>query len=151
MTSKKTRPTSPTDRAKAALIRKGQNPTPAAIAGHMRALAEHSARVANLHAVVEYAAARCSRTAAKYVAEHVAVLGEGPTWSEVARELEWPREVAGRIIWRLVYDGWLTYGKQARSLRPGPRYQQQPHKQCRTTVTRTVNKSRDTIGAGRKV
>jgi len=79
--------------------------------------------------------------------------GAGPTWRELAEEMEWPagwtaeeKVARERIIRSLAKAGWLKFtNKQARSLRPGDRnaeayrrYQhwKKVHKQARKEASR---------------
>lgn len=47
--------------------------------------------------------------------------GRGPTWSEFADVMAWPRQDADRIIRQLAQDGWLRFKPYPRSLHPGTR------------------------------
>jgi hypothetical protein len=102
---------------------RGVTPTPAAVAGAAQA-ADALASRQQLYDQVKQLAERDAIDAAVYVDEAVRDTGTGPTWREVADALGWPRSpwpLAGLVIKRMIAKGWLSAGKEPRSLRPGPK------------------------------
>lgn len=66
--------------------------------------------------------------AAAWTRHVVAATGEGPTWRELAGQLQWPPgdDLMRRTILAMIEAGWLTtIQRRPRSLRPGPRLEEE--------------------------
>lgn len=108
---------SPGELAARWLARRGETPTPEAVAGRLAAEVRQRARLEEARAIAE----RSGPAAAAYAAEVLERTGTGPTWRELARAQGWPERLASPVITRLAAAGWLATGTAPRSLRPGPR------------------------------
>jgi hypothetical protein len=101
---------------------RGQTPSPAAVAGRIRAVESARSTAAAVRAAVAAIAEHDGPKAAAYVADMLARDGTGPTWRELADAMDWPRipyEIRFVAVTRLVHAGWLETGEAERSLRPG--------------------------------
>lgn len=107
------------------LVRRGESPSPEAVAGRIEAVRERDAVSTAKWETVNRIADADAFQAAKTIADRIAETGEAPTWRELIRAVGWPekeRPVCNMIFSRLDYLGWIETGKQARSLRPGKLY-----------------------------
>ena len=112
------------ERAVFQLARRGETPTEAAVAAWLESRRRRQERWDRDAAAAAEAAAADGPRAAAYVAAVVRDTGQGPTWTELARAMEWPRQPWGlrnAIIRVLARDGWLATGTEPRSMRPGTR------------------------------
>jgi hypothetical protein len=107
----------PEERAVWWLARRGETPTPGAVATRVAEDQRRQERAA----LVEQLAHDDGLRAAVEVARTVRRTGAGPTWRELARALGWPDWAAPLVIPRLESAGWLAAGTERGSLRPGKR------------------------------
>jgi hypothetical protein len=102
------------------LLRRGETPTPAAVAGLLTDWQAHDAAVHHQQQRVAHVLAHDGPRAAAAAADAWTRHGQGPTWRELARAMGWPERDLEAAIQALATAGWLTPGKAPRSLRPGP-------------------------------
>lgn len=62
---------------------------------------------------------------ARYVRSVVQVTGQGPVWSMISSITGWPKWLMPHIMAALQREGWVTYTRQAHSLRPGPKLEEE--------------------------
>lgn len=108
------------------LIKRGQSPTPEAVADRLQIVQAQKAPKIDIWDIAESIAARDGMRAAQTIAEQIAETGQAPTWFELARALDWPRkQTRFDPIFRLLErEGWIVTGPEPRSIRPGRRYQE---------------------------
>ncbi len=116
---------SPEEIAVRFLVRQGMTPTIPAVAGYVRALAAREAKDTERTSAASQIAGSDGLRAAQFVADRIRDTGEAPTWLDLAINLGWPRNniVYAKVIKQLERDGWITTGREPRSLRPGSRYE----------------------------
>lgn len=115
---------SPEEIAVRFLVRQGMAPTIPAVTGYVRALADREAKDTERTSTASRIAESDGFRAAQYIADRIRDTGEAPTWLDLAINLGWPRNnaVYAKVVRQLERDGWITTGREARSLRPGSRY-----------------------------
>jgi hypothetical protein len=111
-------PRPPAEKAVRALLRLGQSPTPAAVAGVVddlqRQQTARAARTARAAGHVQADGPRAVQAIAAHWQEH----GCGPTWRGLAREMGWPEQDAAATVGALERAGLVETGDTPRSLRP---------------------------------
>jgi hypothetical protein len=107
----------------ARLVRRGQVPTAGAVQGEMASRSAGAARRRQLEKTRATTVEDLTGTgpaAAAYVRGYRERTGHGPSWGELRRQADWPREVTDELMTRLRAAGWLDYNDEPGSLRPGP-------------------------------
>ncbi|MBW3656201.1 MAG: hypothetical protein KY444_08835 [Gemmatimonadetes bacterium] len=109
----------------ARLVRLGQVPTEAAVAGEMAALQAHELRrrrgdQARRDVPADLMAS--GREAARYVQDVRDRTGHGPSWAQLGEHAGWSRSAGNAMIVQLRQAGWLRYDRQPGSLRAGPAF-----------------------------
>ena len=121
------------------LTDRNQAPTPAAVAGRLLTVREHveaNRRKATKRQALDELLAGGDPTgprAARLVKACVDEFGWGPTWAELGRAMRWSYRQRQETIHSLARVGWLSFTREPRSLRPGPRvtdpsWRPKPHK-----------------------
>jgi hypothetical protein len=105
------------------LLSHGQAPTISAVSGRLAELpAIHEAQRKRR----EYAETVTANGAAvaEAIARKLAETGESYTWQELRKLMDWPSSprYLPAIMTALERDGWITSGRETRSLRPGARF-----------------------------
>lgn len=116
------------ERAAWFLAVKGVTPTEAAVAARLGQLADRSVRAEERRAARDAAllpGGIDGGAVAAFVASVWESTGAGPTWSEVCRAGGFPQAAIDMIVRRLVDEKWLAVGAEPRSLRPGPRWEEE--------------------------
>lgn len=124
--------------AKQWLTDRNQTLTPYAIAGRLLAVREHveaNRRKATKRRALDELLATdpAGPRVARLVKACVDRFGWGPTWAELARAMGWSYAKRQEMIHSLARVGWLSFTREPRSLRPGPRatdpsWRPKPHK-----------------------
>jgi hypothetical protein len=120
-TEKRTGPRPPAERVVRQLLAAGQAPTAKAVAAELdhaeQGTRAWQARLARVAPLVE----RDGPCVAEIVAGAWRRQGIGPTNTEVARALGWRWADTKAVLAGMAEAGWVTTGRGARSLRPGPK------------------------------
>lgn len=109
------------------LVAAGKRPTRAVVqAGTRAVIAEKKWVAARRRAeVAEIVTARGPQAAA-WVRDYCDAHGHGPSWYELGHALGLDYQHREHAIRTLECQGWISTGRQARSMRPGPRAHQPP-------------------------
>ncbi len=104
------------------LVAAGQAPTREAVQSATRKMIAAKKQAAEQrHSEVAAFVAECGPDAAAWVRGYCATRGHGPLWAELGRALELEHRLMEETIWALHREGWISTGREARSMRPGPR------------------------------
>lgn len=102
------------------LARRGEIPTPAAVASRLDGLDREAAKLVAGHERAGEVVARGGEVAA-WVAGYLAERDTGPTLHELADRWDVPQYVRVHLAERLTAEGWITTGAERGSMRPGRR------------------------------
>jgi hypothetical protein len=102
------------------LSTRGISPTAGAVSGRLSSQATKRAGQVSRAGSIKLGAEQGMQVA-DWVAAYIEDHGQGPLWSEVAKNFGWAREIRGGIIHRLIKSGVLSATPETRSLRPGAR------------------------------
>lgn len=109
----------------ARLVRLGQVPTEAAVAGQIAAVQAHELRRRREEQAQRDVPADLTtigREAARYVQDVRDRTGHGPSWGQLSEHAGWSRAAGNAMIVQLRQAGWLRYDRQPGSLRAGPAF-----------------------------